>query len=156
MKSTLDQVPKGCYCADVAAHGCIHLGRSAHNRPCHWILDNGCMDSSHPEIHSYYCCDRRHFSCGSKYNTHYHKWWSSLHVWNMVSLQCHKESDLRTDQHNTGKSVCNQVGLQCIDLHDVIVMHTRPKNNITCIFRNSICDSSVPGFRNSKCRFGYV
>ena len=47
----VDQVQKGCYRADVAAHGCIRLGRSAHNRSCHWVPNNGRMDSTYPEIH---------------------------------------------------------------------------------------------------------
>jgi len=57
----VDQVPKGCYGSDVAAHGCIHLGRSAHNRPCHWIPDNGLLDSTHPEIQNYYNYNRHCF-----------------------------------------------------------------------------------------------
>ena len=106
----MDQVPKGCYGAHVAAHRCIHLGRSAHYRPYHWIPDNGRMDSTYPEIHNSYCCNRHRFSCCSNNNTLYHKWRSYSHVCNMVSLRCHKESDLRADQHYTGKGVYNQVG----------------------------------------------
>jgi len=56
-----DQVPKGCHGADVAAHGCIHLGRSAHNRPCHWIPVNDRLDSTYPKIHNYYNYNRHCF-----------------------------------------------------------------------------------------------
>jgi len=119
---TLVQVPKVRYDTDVAAHGCIHLGRSAHYRPCHWIPDNGRLDSTYPEIHNYYCCNRRCLPCCSNNNTLYHKWRPFFHVWNVVSLRCHKQSDLRADQHNTGKDVCFQVGLQLYASYYVTAM----------------------------------
>jgi len=108
----LVQVPMGCYGTDVAAHGCIHLGRSALNWPCHWIPVNGRLDSTYPEIHNYYYYNRHCFWCCSNNNTLNHKWRPSIRVWNMVSLRCHKEPDIRAGQHFTGKDVCYQVGLQ--------------------------------------------
>ena len=65
----VNQVPTGCYGADAAAHGCIHLVRSAHNRSCHWIPDDGRLDSSYPEILLYYYYNRRYLSCCSNNNT---------------------------------------------------------------------------------------
>ena len=103
------QVPKGSYGADVAAHGCIHLGRSAYNRPCHWIPDNGRLDSTYSEILYYYYYNRCYLSCCSNNNTLYHKRRPSFHVWNMVSLRYQKEPDLRACQHITGKKSVNRL-----------------------------------------------
>ena len=86
----------------------------------------GSLDSTYPEIHNYYSYNRHCFSCCSYNNTLYINWRPSFHVWNMVSLRCHKNTDLRADQHITGKSVCNQVGLRFIDLNYVTGMQRRP------------------------------
>ena len=99
----LDQVPKGCYGADAAAHGCIHLGRSAHNRPCHWITDNGRMDSSYPEIHNNFYNFCHYFSRRSEYSTRLHKWWSVFRVWNRLSFRSEEESCFRAHQLIAGK-----------------------------------------------------
>jgi len=46
-------------------------------------------------------------------------------IGNMVSFRCHKEPDIRADQHITGKTVCYQVGLKLCALHCVTGIQTR-------------------------------
>jgi hypothetical protein len=68
----------------------------------------------------------------------------------MVSLRCHKEPDLRADQHNTGKAVYDRVGLQCINLYYVTGMHTRHSELSDLHTPDVIWDTSVVEFRSAN------